>query len=100
MSWEKAIAFTLRWEGGYTNHPADKGGPTNRGITQATLNHAHKCGIVRHNNVKALTRDEACAIYKANYWLPKNWARYGESADMILFDINVNHGMGGEFVRR
>ena len=25
MSWEKAITFTLRWEGGYTNHPADKG---------------------------------------------------------------------------
>ncbi len=95
MSWEKAITFTLRWEGGYTNHPADKGGPTNRGITQAALNRARESGIVNHNNVKALTCDEACAVYKANYWAPYDWGRYGEPIDMILFDITVNHGLGG-----
>ena len=26
-----------RFEGGYTNHPADRGGPTNMGITRAAL---------------------------------------------------------------
>ena len=28
--------FILSWEGGFTNHPADKGGATNKGVTIAT----------------------------------------------------------------
>ena len=31
----KAISTTLKWEGGYTDHPKDPGGPTNFGITIA-----------------------------------------------------------------
>lgn len=95
MSWDKAISFTLRWEGGLVNHPADKGGPTNRGITQGTLNHAHTSGLVGHNDIRVLSRAEACVIYRARYWQPHNWGRYGEPVDMIMFDITVNHGMGG-----
>ena len=32
-----ALAFVLRWEGGYVNHPADPGGATNKGVTQRTF---------------------------------------------------------------
>ena len=95
MSWERAIRFTLPWEGGYVNNPADRGGPTNRGITQGTLAAARKKGLVGHSDVKALTRAEAVSIYLANYWRPHDWGRYGEPVDMIMFDIAVNHGMGG-----
>lgn len=95
MSWERAIAFTLRWEGGYVNNPADRGGPTNRGITQGTLSAAYAAGIVKHNNIKALTKAEAMAIYNVRYWDPYDWGRYGEPLDMIMFDMAVNHGMGG-----
>ncbi len=28
--------FILSFEGGYVNHPNDKGGPTNKGVTIAT----------------------------------------------------------------
>lgn len=94
MSWERAIAFTLRWEGGYVNNPADRGGPTNRGITQGTLSSAYASGIVKHNNIKELTKTEAMAIYKARFWAPYDWGRYGEPVDMIMFDMAVNHGMG------
>ena len=29
--------FVLNMEGGYVNHPADPGGPTNRGVTLGTF---------------------------------------------------------------
>jgi lysozyme family protein len=31
---QRALAFLLKAEGGYTNHPSDRGGPTNKGILQ------------------------------------------------------------------
>ena len=34
---EETIDFILMWEGGFVDHPADAGGPTNRGITLRTL---------------------------------------------------------------
>lgn len=77
------------------NHPADKGGATNMGITQGALNAAYKKKLVGHTNVRALSKDEALLIYRASYWDPHDWGRYGEPVDMILFDVCVNHGLGG-----
>ena len=94
MSFDRAISFTLKWEGGYVNHPADKGGATNRGITQATLNAAYKAGLVKHKVIEALSRDEAVAIYKRNFWDRYGWGSFSAPVDMILFDITVNHGIG------
>ena len=36
-NFDKCLKFTLQFEGGFTNDPKDPGGPTNLGITQATL---------------------------------------------------------------
>ena len=92
MSWNRAIQFTLRWEGGYVNHPLDKGGPTNRGITQAVLQSAYKSGLVKSNNIKTLSLNDAMTIYKARYWSPYKWEQYKEPVDMVMFDMTVNHG--------
>ena len=29
-----SLPFILRWEGGFVDHPADRGGATNKGVTQ------------------------------------------------------------------
>ena len=94
-NWDRAIAFVFLWEGGYVNHPADRGGETNMGITAATLAAAHAKGIVGHNVVRNLTRDEAARIYKINYWDNYWWGNIAWPACLALLDATVHHGGGG-----
>ena len=90
-----ALSFTLRWEGGYVNHPDDPGGETNMGITKAALNHACANGIVPHNDVKNLTREQAGAIYRTNYWDKVGCGKMTDPIGRIVFDMHVNHGQAG-----
>ena len=58
----------IRREGGYVNHPADRGGPTNFGITAQTLGSWRKLGRpATAAEVQALTETEARAIYRQQY---------------------------------
>ncbi len=54
-------------EGGFVHHASDYGGPTNMGITLATLRRWRR-GPVSIDDVKALTRDEALTIYREQYF--------------------------------
>ena len=53
-------------EGGYTNHPADTGGPTKYGITIKTLGNWRKAPVTVED-VKNLTIEEARQIYSHLY---------------------------------
>lgn len=79
-------------EGNYSNHPADKGGPTRWGVTQQVARAYGYAGDMR-----AFPRDRAVAIYQEAYWfaprLDQVAARYWEVA-AELFDIGVNMGVG------
>lgn len=62
MRIEKLFDELLDREGGYVNHPADRGGPTNFGITEAVARaHGFK-GLMRN-----LPRGDAAAIYTRFY---------------------------------
>lgn len=77
-------------EGGYVNHPADRGGPTNYGITQAVAR-AHGYG----GAMRDLPRHEAAAIYTRLYWLRPAFDAVAERSTAIaaeLFDTGVNMG--------
>ncbi len=63
-----AFEQTLCLEGGYSDDPADRGGRTNWGITEATLKDAYKRGLIGTSDVAQLNKDEARMIYKADYW--------------------------------
>lgn len=91
----KAVSITLNFEGGYTDHPNDKGGATKFGITQGTLNAAFKLGYVSHNNIKKLTKEEAMTIYYKKYWLPAKCHLMPSPIDIVHFDTVVNSGIGG-----
>jgi hypothetical protein len=89
-----ALQFVLKAEGGYSNHPNDRGGQTNYGITQSTLNDAKKLGIIDNNvsSVKDLTLDDAKKIYKEMYWDKINGDALPADLSIALFDTAVNMG--------
>lgn len=95
MKFDDAFKIVLGFEGGYVNDPADRGGETNYGITEGTLNAAYQAGLVGHNDIKKLTIDEAKVIYKANYWDKSKCDELPVPLDYLVFDASVNHGIGG-----
>jgi lysozyme family protein len=85
------IADVIKKEGGYSNHPADKGGPTCFGVTQATLTSylGRSCSAT---DVKLMTKKTAAAIYESLYYLKPGIDRLPELVQPILFDMAVNQG--------
>lgn len=92
---ERCLPVVLGAEGGYSNHPNDRGGKTNMGITEGTLSNAYSKGIVSHKDVKKLARDEAAKIYQALYWKPSGADQMSWPLCLLHFDAAVNHGLGG-----
>ena len=90
MTIDTLIDAVLDREGGYTNHPADRGGETNHGITAAVARDNGYDGPMR-----ALPIDEARAIYKRLYWLRPRFDVVADLAPDIaaeLFDTGINMG--------
>lgn len=90
----KAIDMVLAHEGGYVDDPKDPGGATNMGITQDTLERVR--GEVRASlpeHVKQLTKPQARAIYRHDYWTPVAGNDLPGGLDLALFDMAVNQGV-------
>lgn len=80
----------LEREGGFVNNPADKGGPTCFGITEAVARANGYRGAMRQ-----LPQGEAAAIYRRLYWLRPRFDEVGKRAPRVaaeLFDTGVNMG--------
>jgi lysozyme family protein len=88
---ESSLAHVFHWEGGFSDHPSDPGGATNFGITQGTLA-AWRGKAVSREDVRALTRQEAGAIYRARYWDACRCDDLPAGVDAMVFDAAVNHG--------
>lgn len=77
-------------EGDYADHPADKGGPTRFGITEAVARAHGYSGSLRR-----LPREEAAAIYRRLYWLRPRFDEVAERSGRVaaeLFDTGANMG--------
>lgn len=87
---EAMIDAVIDREGGYVNHPADKGGPTCFGITEAVARAHGYAGAMR-----AMPREDAAAIYQRLYWLRPCFDEVAKRSGPIaaeLFDTGVNMG--------
>lgn len=79
-------------EGGYSDDPNDRGGPTKFGITLATL-HAWRGTPVSAADVAALSSAEAAQIYAKKYFFDPGFDAVPDPAlQEFLFDFGVNSG--------
>lgn len=89
LTFDEIFDRLIGHEGGYVNHPKDPGGETNWGITKNTAVANGYTG-----SMKALTREQAKAIYKKAYWERAQCDQYDPAIGYQLFDMVVNHGAG------
>ncbi|QIL01813.1 hypothetical protein G7078_02775 [Sphingomonas sinipercae] len=90
VSVDRLIDDLIEREGGFANHPSDRGGATCWGITEAVARAHGYRGAMR-----ALPRDEAAAIYRRLYWLRPRFNDIAQRSARIaaeLFDTGVNMG--------
>ena len=92
-SYDEALRRLLLHEGGYTNHPADPGGPTNFGITIHDYRRYVKPDATAAD-VKAMKVEEAKSIYRAKYWDAQRCDELPAGVDYAVFDYGVNSGIG------
>lgn len=64
---EILIPFVKSWEGGFVNHPNDKGGPTMRGITIGTFRSYFGNGK-SVGDLKRITDAQWAYIFERGYW--------------------------------
>lgn len=90
---DDCLAITLGQEGGYSNDPADHGGATLWGVSQATYDAARTDHGQPHRPVAQMTRDEMRDIYLRSYWIPVHGDQLERPLDMVVFDTAVNCGV-------
>lgn len=90
MTDDQILDAILRREAGYVDHPNDRGGCTNRGITIGTLRD-WRGRDVTCEDVRNLSEREARAIYHARYIHPFKDVEPSLKAHVV--DIAVNSGV-------
>lgn len=94
-SFETALAFTLKSEGGYVDNPADSGGATNQGITQHTYDGYRDSLKLPRRSVLEIEAAEVHDIYLEMYWAPAHCDGLSSALACAHFDWAVNHGVTG-----
>jgi lysozyme family protein len=96
-----ALRRLLAHEGGYSNHPADPGGPTKYGITIGDYRRYIDSNATSAD-VKAMSVEAAGKIYREHYWNVMRCDELPSGVDYAVFDYAVNSGVGrsGKVLRR
>lgn len=93
-NYEACLAETLKWEGGWSDHPADPGGATMRGVTQAVYDKYRRGRGLAVRSVRGIEEGELQAIYRGGYWATIGGDQLAKGLDCSAFDLSVNSGPG------
>jgi lysozyme family protein len=91
-AFDKALAKTLAHEGGVSDHPADRGGLTKWGVTQAAYETWRAKTGQALRPVVEMTEAEMRAIYLDGYWFPAGCDQLPDELAEAVFDMAVNSG--------
>jgi lysozyme family protein len=86
------LRLTLAYEGGWSDHPADPGGATMRGVTLATYS-AWLGRTVTKAELRAIPQDHIETIYRHGYWDKVRGDDLPAGLDLVAFDAAVNSGV-------
>ncbi|MBI1201473.1 MAG: N-acetylmuramidase [Rhodopseudomonas sp.] len=91
-SFDAILGYEKVYEGGYSNHPADKGGPTMCGVTQRVYDGYRRSKGLNVRAVKQLELDEWKDIFRRQYWDVIQGDRLPVGVDLAVFDGALNSG--------
>jgi lysozyme family protein len=89
VTFDEAFDILIGHEGGYANDSRDPGGETMWGVTARV---ARADGYT--DDMRALPRDRAKAIYRAKYWDAVRADELPAGVRFAVFDAAVNSGVG------
>ena len=89
---QTCLAFVLKSEGGYSNRPNDKGGPTMMGVTTAVYDAYRTRHGLPTRDVRQINDVEVADIYRTEYWTPTGCDQLPAGVDLCVFDLAVNAG--------
>ena len=92
-NFERCLANTILFEGGYSDDPHDPGGMTMNGITQVEYDAWRRSKDLPKQWVRHLSQAERTAIYHQNYWLAAHCDQLPVGLDFCVFDAAVNSGI-------
>lgn len=84
MDFDLAFNRLIGNEGGYVDNPDDPGGETNWGISKRSYP-----GV----DIKALTREDAKAIYRRDFWDRLGADQLSDGVAFQAFDFAINSGI-------
>jgi lysozyme family protein len=88
---KRALAHTLKWEGGYVDHPSDPGGATNHGVSLRWYRQAVDPSATAED-IRALTREDAARLYRDGFWKHQYDRFLSAEVATKVFDAAVNMG--------
>lgn len=94
MGLDKALDFLLDEEGGWSNHPSDRGGATFNGVTQTTYDDWRvRVKKLPKQSVRKATPAEIKELYDVLYWRAARCDRFPWPISYLTFDAAVNSGV-------
>lgn len=100
-----AQAFTARWEGGFSDYPADTGGPTAYGASikfvegiaatlagQDFLKSIGVCLPISRQSMQEITRQQAADMFRHEFWDRLRLSMFPLAISYVLYDAAVNCG--------